>query len=99
MTKESKRSYSLTQKEKEKLKDSMIKIIESKIKNNAEPSLEYDKEKGSAYHWLSELWAMAEVQGEINSLRSCRQILNGDLNELDDIESLFEKNLRNRTLQ
>tara|TARA_Y100001973_G_C5184668_1_gene327042 strand:+ start:1775 stop:2065 length:291 start_codon:yes stop_codon:yes gene_type:complete len=89
--------FNITQKEKEKFKETMIKIIESKIKNGAEPNLEYDKEKGSAHHWLSELWAMAEVQGEINSLRSCRQILNSDLNELDDLEKLGKKNM-NRIL-
>ncbi len=95
MTKEFK--HSLTEKEKQKFKEKMIKIIESKIKNGAEPNLEHDKEKGSAYHWLSELWAMAEVQGEINSLRSCRQILNSDLSELDDLENLGKKNM-NRIL-
>jgi hypothetical protein len=63
-----------------------------------ELQIEMEQElSGSAYHWLSELWAMAEVQGEINSLRSCRQILNSDLSELDDLENLGKKNM-NRIL-
>jgi len=95
MKKEIKFNY--TEKERQKFKDTMIKIIESKIKNDAEPKLEYDKEKGAAYYWLSELWAMAEVQGEILSLRSCRQILNSDLSELEDLEELGKKNM-NRIL-
>ena len=85
-------------KEREKMKDMMIKNIERKIKNNQEPNLEYDEEKGAAYHWLNELWEIAHTAGELSSVSMTRRLLNSDLNELDDIEELGKKNLK-RTLQ
>ncbi len=85
-------------KEREKMKDLMIKNIERKIKNNQEPNLEYDEEKGIAYHWLKELWSIAHTAGELSSISMTRQLLNSDLNELDDIEELGKKNFK-RTLQ
>ena len=45
--------------EKDRMKHKMIKIMEAKIDNQSEPSLEMNKEESITYHWLNELWQMA----------------------------------------
>ena len=87
-------------KKEEELKEQFLQIIESKIVNNTKPVLEYDEEKGVVRHWLNELWKMAHVAGEITAIKSCKAILSSDLHELDNIEELGQKELKNKnTLQ
>lgn len=85
-------------KEKDRMKHKMIKIIEAKIESQTEPNLEKDSNESITYHWLEELWNMAHVSGEVSGIKSCKQMLSSDLNELENIEEFTEKNIK-KTLQ
>lgn len=84
--------------EKDRNKEKMIKIIAAKIDNQMEPALEREEDQSITEHWLYELWNMAFVSGEVAGIKSCKHILNADINELDNIEELGERNIK-KTLQ
>jgi hypothetical protein len=84
--------------EKDRMKHKMIKIMEAKINSQSEPSLEMNKEESITYHWLSELWQLAFVSGEVAGIKSCKNLLGSSINELEEIENFAEKNIK-KTLQ
>jgi len=84
--------------EKDRNKEKMIKIIAAKVNNQMEPDLEREEGRSITEHWLHELWNMAFVSGEVAGIKSCKHILNADINELDNIEELGEENIK-KTLQ
>jgi hypothetical protein len=83
---------------KDRNKEKMIKIISAKVDNQMEPDLEREERRSITEHWLHELWNMAFVSGEVAGIKSCKHILNADINELDNIEELGEENIK-KTLQ
>lgn len=85
-------------KEKDRMKHKMIKIAEAKISGQAEPNLEMNEEESVTYHWLNELWQIAFVAGEVAGIKSCKNLLGGSINELEEIENFAEKNIK-KTLQ
>ena len=84
--------------EKDRNKEKMIKIVAAKIDNQMEPALEREEDQSITEHWLYELWNMAFVSGEVAGIKSCKHILNADINELDNIEELGERSIK-KTLQ
>lgn len=83
---------------KDRNKEKMINIIAAKVDNQTEPDLEREEGRSITEHWLHELWNMAFVSGEVAGIKSCKHILNADINELDNIEELGEENIK-KTLQ
>ena len=83
---------------KDRNKEKMIKIIAAKVDNQMEPAIGREEGKSITEHWLYELWNMAFVSGEVAGIKSCKHILNADINELDNIEELGERNIK-KTLQ
>ena len=83
---------------KDRNKEKMINIIAAKVDNQTEPDLEREEGRSITEHWLHELWNMAFISGEVAGIKSCKHILNADINELDNIEELGEENIK-KTLQ
>lgn len=83
---------------KDRNKEKMIKIIAAKVDNQTEPDLEREEGRSITEHWLHELWNMAFISGEVAGIKSCKHILNADINELDNIEELGQENIK-KTLQ
>ena len=80
--------------EKDRMKHKMSKIMEAKIDSQSEPSLEMNPEESITYHWLSELWQMAFVSGEVAGIKSCKHLLGSSINELEEIENFAERNIK-----
>jgi len=75
-----------------KTKEKFIRLAEAKIKNKIKP-IDYATEESDLYHHLSQLYNIAYLAGELSGIRSCKNILNQDMHELEDRESLGKKHL------
>ncbi len=75
-----------------KAKEKFIRLAEAKIKNNIK-AVDYATEESDLYHHLSQLYNIAYLAGELSGIRSCKNILNQDLHELDDREDFGKKHL------